>query len=102
MPWDGRSWPWATFAANVGGVVLLAYLVTRLHLRAPDSRVRRPFFATGLCGALTTFSTLQIELIRLARAGEPLLAGAYLGASVLLGLVGATAAVRLARRPERR
>ena len=42
---------------------------TRLQERLPPSTYRRPFLGTGLCGALTTFSTLQIEVIRLGRDG---------------------------------
>ena len=96
--WDGRGWPWPTFVANVAGTLLLGHLVTRLQERLPPSTYRRPLLGTGLCGALTTFSTFQVELIGLARDGEILLAGAYAGATVGAGFLGVYLATALTRR----
>ncbi len=98
LPWDGQGWPWPTFLANVAGTLLLGYFATRLQERLPPSTYRRPLLGTGLCGALTTFSTFQIELIRLARDGTPGLAVAYGGASLAAGLVGVYLATALTRR----
>jgi CrcB protein len=47
---------------------------------------------TGFCGALTTFSALQLELLEMLDAGHALLAAAYVAAS----LAGGLALVRLA------
>src|SRR3954447_2392750 len=79
---DPGRWPWATFAVNVLGAALLGYFVTRLQERLPPARYTRPFLATGICGALTTFSTLQVELIRMLDAGHVVLALGYALASV--------------------
>ena len=94
----GGGWPWATFAVNLGGTALLAFLVTRLQERLPPSTYRRPFVGTGLCGALTTFSTVQIEAIRLAREGEVLLASAYLAATIGAGFAAMMLGTQLVRR----
>jgi fluoride exporter len=101
LPWPGHGWPWATFLVNVTGTLLLGYFVTRLQERLPPSTYRRPLLGTGFCGALTTFSTFQIELIRLVREDQPLLAGAYLCASLAAGLVGMHMASVLTRRARR-
>ena len=43
-PADGRSWPWVTFAVNIAGTTLLAYVVTRLSHRPHAS----PLLGIGL------------------------------------------------------
>jgi CrcB protein len=98
---DGApAWPWVTFAVNVAGCLLLGYFITRLQERLPLSTYRRPLLGTGFCGALTTFSTMQVELLKMFDAGRAGLAAAYLLASVLAGYAGvqlASAAVRRLR-----
>lgn len=98
FPASGHDWPWATFIVNVLGAALLAYFATRLQERLPPSTYPRPFLGTGLCGALTTFSTLQIEVITLCRNGHAILGVGYLVASVILGLVVVQVATALVRR----
>ena len=63
LPQDPSEWPWAIFAVNLAGAFVLGYVATRL----PRSDYRRSFIGTGFCGALTTFSTMQIELLGDAR-----------------------------------
>jgi CrcB protein len=98
LPWNERGWPWATWIANLAGTLLVGYFVTRLQERLPPSTYPRPLLGTGLCGALTTFSALQIELIELARHGRVALAAGYVDASVGVGLVGVYLATALVRR----
>jgi fluoride exporter len=98
LPSGGHGWPWATFLVNVAGTFLLGYFVTRFQERLPPSTYPRPLLGTGLCGALTTFSTFQIELIARARDGHVPTAIAYLAASVAAGLVGVYLATAFARR----
>jgi fluoride exporter len=98
LPWDGRSWPWATFVVNVVGTLLLGYFATRLQERLAPSTYRRPLLGTGFCGALTTFSTFQVELIRLTRNGATATAAGYALASLAVGLSGVYLATALTRR----
>jgi CrcB protein len=97
-PASGHGWPWATFAANVVGTALLAYFATRLQERLPPSTYPRPFLGTGLCGALTTFSTLQLETIELVRNGHVMLGVSYLAASIVAGLAVVHVVTALVRR----
>src|SRR3954447_10695084 len=94
----GARWPWATFVVNIGGAFLLGWFVTRLHERLPLSAYRRPFLGTGLCGALTTFSTMQLELLRMLDGSHVGLAAAYAAASLAVGFVAVAAATNLVRR----
>lgn len=94
LPSPGVGWPWATFVVNVTGAALLGYWFTVL----PHTQYRRPLLTTGFCGALTTFSTVQVELVEMIDAGRVPLACLYLAASVLAGLVGVQAATAVGRR----
>ena len=98
VPHQPAAWPWATFGVNLGGAFVLGYLATRLDERLPPSSWRRPLLATGACGALTTFSTLQVELLRMLQAGRAGLAAAYATASLLGGFAAIWLASALARR----
>jgi CrcB protein len=94
----GSSWPWATFAVNIAGALMLGYLVTRLQERLPVSTLRRPLLGTGLCGALTTFSTVQVELLRMIDQHHYGLAGGYVFASVLGGYFAVFVSSAIVRR----
>jgi fluoride exporter len=94
IPPTAGAWPWATFLVNVAGAALLGYWFTTL----PHTSYRRPLLTTGFCGALTTFSTVQLELVEMIDAGRPALAILYLAASVAAGLAGAQLATAAARR----
>jgi CrcB protein len=97
-PYGAGEWPWITFAINIAGAFLLGYLVTRLQERLPLSTYRRPLVGTGLCGAFTTFSTMQLELLRMLDHHRYALAVAYAVASVLAGYLAIHIATSLVRR----
>lgn len=92
------GWPWGTFAINVAGCLLLGYLTTRLQERLPLSRYRRPLLGTGFCGAFTTFSTFQVQLLTMLDTGRYAVAAAYGASSVAAGLAGVALATAVVRR----
>ena len=100
FPHSATSWPWPTFAVNIVAALLLGYFVTRLQERLPPSSYRRPLLGTGLCGGLSTFSTVQVELLKMLDAHAYGLAVGYAAASIGAGYAAihvATSAVRRTR-----
>jgi fluoride exporter len=98
LPRGAGEWPWATFGANIGGSLLLAWLTTRLTEIVAPTRYWRFLLGTGFCGALTTFSTFQVETISLAREGHAATAAAYATVSLATGMLVAAGATVAARR----
>ncbi len=97
IPHDADTWPWATFAVNIAGAMLLGWLVTRLQERLPLSTYRRPLLGTGFCGALTTFSTMQVELLDMLDAGNTGLALGYAAASIVVGFAAVALVTNVVR-----
>ena len=85
FPHAATAWPWPTFTVNVVAAFLLGYFVTRLQERLPLSSYRRPLLGTGLCGGLSTFSTMQVEILKMIDAHAWGLAVGYAAASVAAG-----------------
>ncbi|HET7177751.1 MAG TPA: fluoride efflux transporter CrcB [Solirubrobacterales bacterium] len=98
-PHGATAWPWATFAVNMVGALLLGYFVARLRDHPEDSLVH-PFLTTGVCGTLTTFSTLQLELFEMVGAGHVALAASYVTATLAAGYLAVRLGMALERRPE--
>jgi CrcB protein len=97
LPHDAGTWPWATFAVNIAGALALGYLTTRLQERLPPTAYRRPLLGTGFCGALTTFSTMQVELLQMLDDGRAGLAAGYAAASIVAGVLVITAMTNVVR-----
>ena len=98
LPHSPTSWPWATFVVNVVACLLLGYFVTRLQERLPLSSYRRPMLGTGFCGGLSTFSTMQVELLKMLDVHAYLLAAGYASGSVAAGFIGVYVATASSRR----
>jgi fluoride exporter len=98
-PHGPGGWPWGTFAFNMAGALLLGYFVARLRDHPEDS-LAHPFFTTGICGTLTTFSTLQLELFQMIDGGHLAIAGAYVVATLVVGFLFVRLGIALEHRPE--
>lgn len=95
LPSDPGELPLATLLTNLSGCLALGMLVGR----QPRSAWLRPFLGTGVLGGFTTFSAFALETDRLL-VEAPLLAGAYVGASLAGGLALTAAGLRWGRRRE--
>jgi CrcB protein len=95
---DPARWPWPTFTVNIVGAFLVGYFTTRLLERLPLSSYRRPLLGTGLCGGLTTFSTMQVETLKMIEHRHYGLAVGYTCASIVFGFLAVYLATALVRR----
>lgn len=93
-----EGFPWGTFVANVTGALALAVLMVYLLEVWRPGRYLRPFLGVGVLGGFTTFSTYMNETRVLLQGGQPLVAFAYVGATLLVGLLLTWAGLRLTRR----
>ncbi|MER7504411.1 fluoride efflux transporter CrcB [Nonomuraea pusilla] len=87
--------PWGTFTVNMVGSLVLGFLL------GAGSGVGVPrelslLLGTGVCGALTTFSTFGFETMRLVEEGSLLEAGLNALGSLLLGVLAAFCGYELA------
>ena len=93
------DWPWASFSVNMAGAAVLGFAVARLQSRPAPSPRARAFIAAGVCGTLTTFSAMMLELLHMLDGGRVGLALAYAAASIAGGLLLVTVAGRLGAGP---
>jgi len=102
-PHAPSAFPWATFAINVTGCMLIGGLMSVLtDFAGRPHRLVRPFLGVGVLGGFTTFSTYTVEVEHLIATGHPSLALAYLFgtlATALLAVQIGIVAARLLTRP---
>lgn len=88
------AFPFGTLAVNIAGCLLIG-LVYGLTDRGNLSPEWRLVLATGLIGGFTTFSAFSIETVSLIRDGQLFYALAYIGSSILFGLVATFAGISI-------
>lgn len=88
LPGVSGGFPWATLAVNVLGCAVLGWLLADPSRFAASPDVRT-FLGTGVCGALTTFSTFSVEAVVLVQRNEPGHAALYVASSLVVGFAAA-------------
>ena len=94
----GGTFPYGTLAVNLTGCFflgLIAQLTMNRLIISPDWRMA---IAVGFFGGYTTFSSFGWETAKMMEESEWLRASAYVGASVMAGLVLTAAGIRLANK----
>lgn len=77
--------PWGTFSVNVVGSLIFGALIGAVRATAAPTELQLGL-GVGFCGALTTYSTLSYETLRLAEDGARFFAAANVIASIVAGL----------------
>lgn len=88
--------PWGTFTVNITACLVLGVL-TGAVVAGTASHAAQALVGTGLCGALSTYSTFSYENLRLAEQGNWFLAAANVTASVVGGLGAAVLGAAIAQ-----
>ena len=88
--------PIATLGINVVGSLAIGVVVGVVETRVGLSPLWRLFFATGILGGFTTFSTFSLDALALGASGA-FAASAYVGASVIFGIALAYAGLLFGR-----
>ena len=87
--------PWGTFAVNVTGSLILGVLIGGATAGAvPNGLVA--LLGTGVCGALTTYSTFGFETVRLLEQRATFYAVVNAAASIVAGLGAAFVGIAVA------
>lgn len=86
----GAAWPWGTLGANVIGGFIMGLFAGWLAARAQGGEAIRVFFAVGVLGGFTTFSSFSLETMLMIERGEIISALGYILVSVIAS-VGALA-----------
>jgi fluoride exporter len=99
LPQTAQGFPFGTFMVNVSGCLLIGLLMVSIVEVWRPHRLVRPFLGVGLLGGYTTFSTYAVETQRLIQDGDPRVAFAYFGGTVVGALLAIQVGVLLARLP---
>ncbi|PZP38910.1 MAG: fluoride efflux transporter CrcB [Pseudomonas fluorescens] len=92
----GVAFPYGTLSVNVLGGLLMGLFIGWMSTRNAHPTLQL-FFATGILGGFTTFSSFTLEAVLLWQRNEPLLAAAYIAASVILAITALCLGLYLSR-----
>ncbi|MCE7028368.1 fluoride efflux transporter CrcB [Jiella avicenniae] len=93
----GAGFPYGTMFVNVLGSFVMGVFIELLARRFGASPDLRLFFATGVLGGFTTFSSFSLDTAFLYERGDLLLAAVYVIGSVVVGIAALFAGLALVR-----
>lgn len=92
----GAGYPWGTLTVNWLGSFLLAMVLGLADAWGLRSELRL-FLGTGLMGGFTTYSTFNLETVKMVERGEVFVAASYVAATLFGALLAGFAGVAVAR-----
>lgn len=93
----GPNFPWGTLTVNIAGGLFIGVFAELIARKFGATAELRLFLITGTLGGFTTFSAFSLDVVTLIERSEPVLAGVYIGASVLLSVFAVFAGLALVR-----
>jgi len=97
LRWLGSAFPYGTLTANILGSFLLGVVMESVGDRELAGVQLKLILGTGVMGGFTTYSSFNLETIRLAEQGAYGRAGLYLGLTLVVCLVAGVGGIALAR-----
>lgn len=85
----GETFPWGTLAVNASGAFLLTLLIGSSVPGQALSDAAWWLLGVGVIGSYTTVSSLSLQTLSLAQAGQPRNAAIYVALSLVTGLASA-------------
>lgn len=95
--WLGPSFPWPTLTVNIVGSLLLGVVMELAGDREIAGVQAKLVLGTGLLGGFTTYSSFNLETLRLFEQGAYGRASIYLGATLIVCLLAGAAGIALGR-----
>lgn len=92
-----QGFPWAIFAVNVSGCLLIGVLMVLVTEVWQAHRLVRPFLGTGVLGGYTTFSTYAVQVQQAVAVGAVRTGMLYLAGTLVAALAAVWAGMMLAR-----
>lgn len=94
--WLRNGFPWATLTVNVTGSLIIGVVLGYMTLKTETPHAIRFLFATGFCGAFTTFSTFSYETLALLEQQRWTAGLGNIALNVLLCLTATWLGIKLA------
>ncbi|HKE66554.1 MAG TPA: fluoride efflux transporter CrcB [Micromonosporaceae bacterium] len=98
FPPPPAGFPWATFAVNVSGGLLIGILMVLVTDVFDAQPLVRPLLGVGVLGGFTTFSTYVVDIQRIVNAGAAGTALAYLLGTLVAALAAVYLGIAVTRR----
>jgi CrcB protein len=102
LPAGPGGFPWATFAANLSGCLLIGVLMVLVSEVWSHQPLLRPFLGVGVLGGYTTFSVHMVETQQLLAHPAAGIAALYLAGTGVAALAAVAAGIATTRRVIRR
>jgi CrcB protein len=93
-----RTLPWGTLLVNAVGCLLIGVAFQWFESRTELSLALRTALVGGFLGGFTTFSAFGLETWQMLQDGQLGWAAAYVGGSVVIGILAVAAGIVLARQ----
>lgn len=93
----GQGWPWGTLGVNIIGGFVMGLFAGWLAARAQGGEHIRLFFAVGVLGGFTTFSSFSLEAMLMIERGELVSAASYALISVFASVAALALGLGLVR-----